>query len=202
MRGTGQRGRQVCGSCHGTTQVTRTETYQVKVPAGVAEGPRLRLSGKGEAGTGGGSAGTSFCACASPGIPTSRSRAQPDPRARTHALGGGSRRPRFRPHAQGHVSIRIPLARRAAKNSASAGMDCRTGTAATVISLSWSASRCRKKSPSPNTNCGTVGPRIEVQAAITSNLVFFQNWIASQALFVAESRLHLLMGKRVVLITG
>jgi len=58
--GTGQRGRQVCGSCHGTAQVTRTETYQVKIPAGVAEGQRLRLSGKGEAGTGGGSAGDLF----------------------------------------------------------------------------------------------------------------------------------------------
>lgn len=35
----------------------QTKTYQVKVPAGVAEGQRLRLAGRGEAGAGGGSAG-------------------------------------------------------------------------------------------------------------------------------------------------
>ena len=58
--GTGHRGQQLCGACHGTGQVTRTETYQVKIPAGVAEGQQLRLSGKGEAGTGGGSAGDLF----------------------------------------------------------------------------------------------------------------------------------------------
>lgn len=34
-----------------------TKTYQVKIPAGVAEGQRLRLAGRGEAGAGGGSAG-------------------------------------------------------------------------------------------------------------------------------------------------
>ena len=32
---------------------SRTETYQVKIPAGVAEGQRLRVAGRGEAGAGG-----------------------------------------------------------------------------------------------------------------------------------------------------
>jgi curved DNA-binding protein len=35
----------------------RTETYQVKIPAGVTEGQRLRVPGRGEAGSGGGAAG-------------------------------------------------------------------------------------------------------------------------------------------------
>ncbi|MCX6927669.1 MAG: hypothetical protein NT154_31335, partial [Verrucomicrobia bacterium] len=38
-------------------QVAKTETYQVKVPAGVIEGQRLRVAGRGEAGVGGGAAG-------------------------------------------------------------------------------------------------------------------------------------------------
>ncbi len=36
---------------------SHTETYQVKIPAGVAEGQRLRVAGRGEAGSGGGAAG-------------------------------------------------------------------------------------------------------------------------------------------------
>jgi curved DNA-binding protein len=36
---------------------SRTETYQVKIPAGVSEGQRLRVAGRGEAGQGGGEAG-------------------------------------------------------------------------------------------------------------------------------------------------
>ena len=35
----------------------KTKTYQVKIPAGVAEGQRLRIAGRGEAGAGGGAAG-------------------------------------------------------------------------------------------------------------------------------------------------
>jgi DnaJ-class molecular chaperone len=55
--GTGQRNRRVCTTCGGTGQVAKTETYQVKVPAGVTEGQRLRIAGRGEAGVGGGAAG-------------------------------------------------------------------------------------------------------------------------------------------------
>ena len=36
---------------------SRTETHQVKIPAGVAEGQRLRITGRGEHGSGGGAAG-------------------------------------------------------------------------------------------------------------------------------------------------
>jgi curved DNA-binding protein len=55
--GTGQRARHVCNVCGGTGQVAKTDTYQVKIPAGVTEGQRLRIAGRGEAGSGGGSAG-------------------------------------------------------------------------------------------------------------------------------------------------
>jgi curved DNA-binding protein len=55
--GTGQLGRQACPACGGTGRVAKTETYQVKIPAGVTEGQRLRVAGRGEAGAGGGPAG-------------------------------------------------------------------------------------------------------------------------------------------------
>lgn len=58
--GTGQRARHVCNVCGGTGQVAKTETYQVKIPAGVSEGQRLRVAGRGEAGVGGGAAGDLF----------------------------------------------------------------------------------------------------------------------------------------------
>jgi len=58
--GTGQRARHVCNVCGGTGQVAKTETYQVKIPAGVTEGQRLRVAGRGEAGMGGGAAGDLF----------------------------------------------------------------------------------------------------------------------------------------------
>jgi curved DNA-binding protein len=55
--GSGQRNRRPCAACGGTGQVAKTDTYQVKIPAGVTEGQRLRIAGRGEAGVGGGAAG-------------------------------------------------------------------------------------------------------------------------------------------------
>jgi curved DNA-binding protein len=55
--GTGQRAGHVCNVCGGTGQIAKTETHQVKIPAGVTEGQRLRVAGRGEAGAGGGAAG-------------------------------------------------------------------------------------------------------------------------------------------------
>ncbi|MCL1948825.1 MAG: molecular chaperone DnaJ [Turicibacter sp.] len=46
-----------CDSCHGRGTVKKTKTVEVKVPAGVDDGQRLRLSGQGEAGRNGGPAG-------------------------------------------------------------------------------------------------------------------------------------------------
>jgi molecular chaperone DnaJ len=48
---------QPCDSCFGQGRVRRQRTLQVKVPAGVDTGDRIRLSGEGEAGRNGGPAG-------------------------------------------------------------------------------------------------------------------------------------------------
>ncbi|GAB4299035.1 MAG: molecular chaperone DnaJ [Thiohalomonadaceae bacterium] len=46
-----------CGKCHGQGRVQEQKTLSVKVPAGVDNGDRIRLSGEGEAGLHGGPAG-------------------------------------------------------------------------------------------------------------------------------------------------
>jgi molecular chaperone DnaJ len=46
-----------CVDCHGSGQVRETRTLQVKIPAGVDTGDRIRLSGEGAAGSQGGLSG-------------------------------------------------------------------------------------------------------------------------------------------------
>ena len=46
-----------CTDCYGRGRVRQTRTLSVKVPAGVDDGDRIRLSGEGEAGRNGGPAG-------------------------------------------------------------------------------------------------------------------------------------------------
>ena len=55
--GTGQQLPRPCDPCGGTGLETRSETVTVRVPAGVADGDRLRVPGKGHAGTRGGAPG-------------------------------------------------------------------------------------------------------------------------------------------------
>jgi molecular chaperone DnaJ len=56
-RGNGTVIEQPCKKCHGTGRERRTKRYTVKIPAGVKNGTRIRLKGKGELGEGGGPAG-------------------------------------------------------------------------------------------------------------------------------------------------
>ncbi|HET6718550.1 MAG TPA: molecular chaperone DnaJ [Rhodocyclaceae bacterium] len=55
--GTGRYVADPCGSCHGAGRVKQYKTLAVKIPAGVDEGDRIRLSGEGEHGVNGGPAG-------------------------------------------------------------------------------------------------------------------------------------------------
>jgi molecular chaperone DnaJ len=51
---------QPCPRCHGTGRERRTKRYTVKIPAGVKDGTRIKLKGKGEVGANGGPAGDLF----------------------------------------------------------------------------------------------------------------------------------------------
>jgi molecular chaperone DnaJ len=46
-----------CATCHGAGRIKQHKTLSVKIPAGVDEGDRIRLSGEGEAGVNGGPSG-------------------------------------------------------------------------------------------------------------------------------------------------
>jgi molecular chaperone DnaJ len=55
--GSGRVGRKACTTCGGTGVIEKRERLQVKIPPGVADGARVRVSGKGGTGRGGGAAG-------------------------------------------------------------------------------------------------------------------------------------------------
>ena len=59
-RGTGQIIENPCPDCHGTGQTVQTRTITVRVPAGVKDGAKLRIAGKGSPGYRGGPAGDLF----------------------------------------------------------------------------------------------------------------------------------------------
>ena len=55
--GTGKMVASPCGTCSGAGRIKKQKTLAVKIPAGVDEGDRIRLSGEGEAGVNGGPSG-------------------------------------------------------------------------------------------------------------------------------------------------
>ena len=55
--GTGHKLQRTCTTCGGSGRLAKADTCKVRIPAGVAEGQKLRLSGRGETGAGGGEAG-------------------------------------------------------------------------------------------------------------------------------------------------
>ncbi len=56
-RGTGKIIPEPCPTCHGAGRLKKQKTLSVKIPAGVDEGDRIRLSGEGEPGVNGGPSG-------------------------------------------------------------------------------------------------------------------------------------------------
>ncbi|HEY0430114.1 MAG TPA: molecular chaperone DnaJ [Pyrinomonadaceae bacterium] len=55
--GTGQIIKNPCKSCHGAGRLEKEKSLEIKIPAGVETGSRLRVSGEGEAGANGGPTG-------------------------------------------------------------------------------------------------------------------------------------------------
>ncbi len=58
--GKGQIIKNPCKKCHGAGRIEKEKSLEVKIPAGVETGSRLRISGEGEAGTQGGESGDLF----------------------------------------------------------------------------------------------------------------------------------------------
>ena len=56
-RGTGKIIPEPCGTCHGQGKVKKQKTLEVKIPAGIDDGMRIRSSGNGEPGANGGPPG-------------------------------------------------------------------------------------------------------------------------------------------------
>lgn len=56
-RGTGEVSNRVCSNCGGQGMVARTKRIQVKIPAGVDNGSKIRVAGEGQPGIGGGPRG-------------------------------------------------------------------------------------------------------------------------------------------------
>ncbi|HEY1354275.1 MAG TPA: J domain-containing protein [Ktedonobacteraceae bacterium] len=61
-RGTGESGARTCAACSGQGMLTNIKRIQVKIPAGVDTGSKIRVAGEGQPGIGGGPRGDLFLA--------------------------------------------------------------------------------------------------------------------------------------------
>jgi molecular chaperone DnaJ len=108
-RGNGTVIEQPCPKCHGTGRERRIKTYTVKIKPGVKDGTRIRLKGKGEAGSHGGPAGDLIVVTRITASPTYERRGddlvvQVPVSYATAALGGSVEVPT----PEGPVSLKIP----------------------------------------------------------------------------------------------
>jgi DnaJ-class molecular chaperone len=107
--GTGVQNGSVCPTCHGAGTVPKTKRLEVKIPAGVKEGSRIRVSGEGNPGMAGGSNGDLYLVVHM--VPDPRFRREGDDLytdvdvpVTTLALGGEIRVPTL----NGRVTMKVP----------------------------------------------------------------------------------------------
>jgi len=106
-----------CSNCHGRGRISKTKRLSVKVPEGVEDGDRIRLSGEGEAGRNGGPPGDLYVEIrVSPHKIFHRNGADLSCEVPisfgTAALGGEIELPTL----DGHVSLKIPAGTQSGKN--------------------------------------------------------------------------------------
>ena len=109
-RGNGTVIEKPCDRCHGTGRERRTKRYSVKIPAGVKDGTRIKLNGKGEPGAAGGPPGDLYVITRVAPSPLYQRRGEADLLVEvpvsfpTAALGGSVEVPT----PEGAVALKIP----------------------------------------------------------------------------------------------
>ena len=137
-RGTGSIITKPCTTCRGAGRVQKERKLTVKVPAGIATGQRLRLSGEGEAGPSGGPAGDLYVVIHVQEHPFFQ-RDGNDLYCRDSAElhDAGAWRRNQNPDARGRRDrFRCPRARARARRSACAAAACPTSAAAAAATCS------------------------------------------------------------------